>query len=155
MMNPADINVFAVAEGGRSLILSFILIGLLTIIPMLLLCWLAYSVTHSSVKLLESGIAVKAIFYGRQVPYASIVIDETKMVDLRERPEYTPAIRINGVGLWRVQLGWFRLKSGEKALVILTDISRAVYIKTREGYAVLVSLSDPETFINELRLRQI
>jgi hypothetical protein len=48
------------------------------------------------------------------------------------------------------QSGWFRLKNGEKALLYLTDRSRAVYVPTTAGYSVLLSPDDPDGFLKAL-----
>jgi len=43
-----------------------------------------------------------------------------------------------------------RLGTGEKALLYLTDRSRAVYIPTLAGYSVLLSPDDPDAFLGAL-----
>ena len=47
--------------------------------------------------------------------------------------------------------GWFKLEGGERALLYLTDVQRAVYVPTTEGYGVLLSPSDPDAFVAALR----
>ena len=44
-----------------------------------------------------------------------------------------------------------RPRDGEKVLVFVTDKSRAVYVPTRLGYAVVVSPGDPQRFLAALR----
>jgi hypothetical protein len=46
--------------------------------------------------------------------------------------------------------GWFWLRNGDKALLYLTDRSKAVYVQTTEGYGVMVSPSEPEKFVAAL-----
>jgi hypothetical protein len=58
-----------------------------------------------------------------------------------------------GTGLPGFSAGWFRLRNGNKALVYLTDGSRAVYIPTRNGYDVLLSPQQPDAMLVELRRR--
>ena len=43
------------------------------------------------------------------------------------------------------------MHSGEKALVYMTDRTRAVYVPTTAGYSVLVSPADPEAFVSAVR----
>jgi hypothetical protein len=43
-----------------------------------------------------------------------------------------------------------RLRNGEKALLYLTDRSRAVYVPTHDGYSVLLSPADPDAFLAAL-----
>jgi hypothetical protein len=56
-----------------------------------------------------------------------------------------------GTGLPGYRSGWFRLRNGEKALLYLTDTSRAVYVPTTAGYGVLLSPQNPDEFVAALR----
>ncbi len=58
--------------------------------------------------------------------------------------------RTNGAGLPGYQAGWFRLQSGEKALVFVTDLERVVYVPTNEGYSLLLSVEEPDEFLDAL-----
>ena len=73
-----------------------------------------------------------------------------KVADLAADPEHRPVLRTNGAGLPGYGSGWFKLANGEKALLFVTD-RRVVYLPTREGYAVLLSVADPEAFLEALR----
>jgi hypothetical protein len=55
-----------------------------------------------------------------------------------------------GTGMPGYQAGWFRLRNGDKALLYLTDRSKAVYVQTTEGYGVVVSPSEPDKFLSAL-----
>ena len=68
-------------------------------------------------------------------------------------PELLPARRTMGTGLPGYQSGWFRLKNGEKALLYLTDRTKAVYVPTTEGYGLLLSPDDPDGFLGALAAR--
>ena len=60
-------------------------------------------------------------------------------------------MRRMGTGLPGYQAGWFRLRGGEKALLYLTDRSKAVYIPTTNDYSLLLSPADPDGFLETLR----
>ena len=47
--------------------------------------------------------------------------------------------------------GWWRLASGEKSLLYLTAPDRVAYVPTTEGFSLLLSVSDPERFVEQLR----
>lgn len=47
--------------------------------------------------------------------------------------------------------GWFRLANGEKALLYLTASDRVVHVPTTEGFSLLLSVSEPERFVEQLR----
>ena len=62
-----------------------------------------------------------------------------------------PKWRRIGTALPGYQAGWFRLRNGEKALLYLTDRTRAVYIPTTAGYSLLLSPADPDAYLSRLR----
>ncbi|MCI0512718.1 PH domain-containing protein, partial [candidate division KSB1 bacterium] len=55
------------------------------------------------------------------------------------------------IGLPGFQLGWFKLRSGQRALAFLTDRTRVVYLPTTQDYVLLVSLQEAGQFISQLR----
>jgi hypothetical protein len=77
-------------------------------------------------------------------------LDQARRVSLEADSELAPRRRTMGTGMPGYQAGWFRLKNGEKALLYLTDRSRAVYVPTTEGYSVLLSPADPDSFLQAL-----
>lgn len=56
-----------------------------------------------------------------------------------------------GTGLPGYQSGWFRLANGERALLYLTDRSKAVHVPTTLGYSLLLSPDDPDAFLSALK----
>ena len=47
--------------------------------------------------------------------------------------------------------GWFRLANGEKALLYVTARERVVHVPTTEGFCLLLSVSEPERFLEHLK----
>ena len=88
--------------------------------------------------------------YGRSIPAGSLLVERAAPVDLKESREYGPTMRTNGIGLPGYGAGWFRLRNGEKALLFLTDASSVVYLPTTEGYSLLLSVAEPESFLGHL-----
>ncbi len=97
------------------------------------------------------GLRLRGDFYGRMVPMAALQTARAERVNLDVRADLRPGWKTMGTGLPGYKAGWFRLGNGEKALVYLTDPTRAVYLPTTEGYSVLVSPADPEAFLAALR----
>ncbi len=97
------------------------------------------------------GLRLRGDLYGRLIPAAALRVDEARRVDFTTSPELTPRIRTFGTGVPGYQAGWFRLKSGEKALLFMTDRERAVYVPTTAGYSVLLTPADPDGFVTALR----
>lgn len=125
--------------------IALLLIGLLC-----LLGYLAYSSRHVRFEISPEGLTISDRLYGRTISAESLVVEEARRVDLRGVSEYRLRIRTNGVGLPGYRAGWFRLRSGEKALVFVTDLEQVVYVPTREGYSVLLSVVAPEEFLEAL-----
>jgi hypothetical protein len=96
------------------------------------------------------GLRLRGDWYGRFIPTEHIVRGGARKIDFAVSPEFTPGRRTMGTGLPGYQAGWFRLRKGDRALVYLTDRTKAVYVPTTEGYGVLVSPSEPDRFLTAL-----
>lgn len=101
----------------------------------------------------SEGLRLRGDLYGRLIPRSELRLDAARRVDLASERDLQPKWRTMGTGLPGYQAGWFRLRSGEKALLYLTDRSRAVYIPTTAGYSLLLSPVDPDGFLSRLRGR--
>jgi len=89
--------------------------------------------------------------YGRLVPKVQLRVDGARRVDLDREEGLRPKWAAHGDWAPGYQAGWFRLRNGEKALLYLTDRTRAVYIPTTAGYSLLLSPADPDGFLSRLR----
>lgn len=98
-----------------------------------------------------AGLRLRGDMYGRMIPAAALRVDDARAVDLNVDRSLAPSVRTGGTALPGYRAGWFRLRSGERALLYLTDQSHVAYVPTREGYSVLVSVADPPAFIAALR----
>lgn len=116
--------------------------------------YLAWSVRHSSFEVSSEGLKLRGDLWGRSVPLAALDLDRARRLDVTREQQYRPRWRTLGTGLPGYSGGWFRLANGEKALVYLTDPSRAVYVPTSEGYSLLLSPRDPDRFLESLRRRR-
>ena len=128
--------------GGTALVLLLVL-GLFG--------WVAYSSKHTRFEISEKGLHIRGELYGRLVPAKALIIEQAQRVDLRETRPYQPTLRTNGVGLPGYKSGWFKLRNEEKALVFVTDPSSVVYVPTREGYSLLMSVDRPDAFLASIR----
>lgn len=104
-------------------------------------------------ELSPAGLRLYGDLYGRLVPFDQIRADDATRVNFALTPALEPRIRTMGTGLPGYRGGWFRLRNGEKALLYLTDESRAVYVPTTAGYSVIVSPADPDAFLASLKRR--
>lgn len=116
-----------------------------------LFSYIAYSSRSVEFELSKAGLRIRGGLYARMIPAGSLISAESRQIDLLEATSYKPRVRTNGIGLPGYAAGWFRLRNGEKALLFVTDQSSVVYVATREGYSVLMSVEEPETFLQSLR----
>ncbi len=113
--------------------------------------WIAHSARHSAVEVSTDGLTLRTLFYGRKIPAAALEGEAARAVDLEAEPQLRPRWRTNGIGLPGYGSGWFKLENGTKALALITDSHRVVYIPTRRKFALLVSVTQPEALVEALR----
>ena len=115
-----------------------------------LFAYLGWSTYNVRFEVSPAGLTIRGDLFGRTIPGHALIPDQARSVDLGALPEYRPKWRTMGTGLPGYQAGWFRLHNGEKALVFLTHPGRVVYVPTREGFAVMMSVDDPDAFLRAL-----
>ena len=145
-------QVFDIAPSDSKALL--ILGGLAIVIVALVVGLLGKSVLgarSSRFEVSDQGLRLRGDLYGRLIPPKAIRAESARRLNFSQSPELTPARRTMGTSLPGYQSGWFRLRNGEKALLYLTDRTRAVYVPTSEGYSVLLSPIDPDGFLQALR----
>jgi len=142
-------SMIFLASWGPIIVFWIMALGLGSII--LLLASFAFAPRYVKFEVTPEGLAIRGDLYGRRLASESLLPREAKEVDLTVSPEYRPVLRTNGAGLPGYKSGWFQLGNGEKALIFVTDKHRVVYLPTREDYAVLLSVAEPEKFLETLR----
>lgn len=140
-------QVFEVPDAGGNVVL-----GLLLLIPVALsvvlaaLFWprpLRLEVTSHEVK-------VSGSIYGRTLSRGDLELEAARAVDLRREPALIPVRRSNGVSLASHQVGWFRLRNGQRALCFLTRRDSVVYLPTKANFVLLLSTSEPDQLLAAL-----
>lgn len=116
-----------------------------------LFAYFGYASLAARFELSEEGLRIRSAVYGRTIPILELLPEEARIVDLRTDRELRPTVRTNGIGMPGYRAGWFRLRQKGKALLFITDPSRVVYLPTRNGYSLLLSVQDPEVFLQTLR----
>ncbi len=116
-----------------------------------LMGYLAFASKHVRFDVSPHGLHIAGDIYGRTIPHDHLVVDRGRAVNLKQEPNLRLAARTNGSGLPGYAAGWFRLKDGEKVLAFVTDQTRVVYLPTTDGYALLLSVADPNAFLDAVR----
>jgi len=105
----------------------------------------------STFALSPAGLTIRGDLWGRTIPASDLRGAAARLVDLRSEPSLEPRRRTAGTAIPGYRSGWWRLASGEKALLYLTAPDRVVHVPTTEGFSLLLSVSDPERFVEQLR----
>ena len=144
-------DVFAISPASsKPLWFILIICGLLAIV-LLALVYTAYSSRNSRVEISSDRIKLVGDFWGREIPLGLLNVSAARVMDLDGSSEYLPKRRTLGTGLPGYSSGWFRLQNGEKALVYLTKRHDVVYVPTSDGYSLLLSVEEPEAFVERLQ----
>ncbi len=102
-------------------------------------------------ELSPSGLRLQGDVYGRRIAASELRGGAARVVDLGQERRLRPRNKTIGTAVPGYRAGWFRLANGEKALLYLTDMRRAVYVPTRAGYSLLLSVDRPQEFVGRLR----
>jgi Bacterial PH domain len=144
-------EVFTIAPADTKVLWLISLIPLLVLALVVSILWASInSARTATFELSSDGLRLRGDWYGRFIPADHLVRGMAKRVDWALTPELTPGRRTMGTGLPGYQAGWFRLRNGDRALLYLTHRSKVVYVPTTEGYAVLLSPSEPDKFLAAL-----
>jgi hypothetical protein len=141
-----DVFTIAPADTRALWLIGLIPLFVLVLVSSILLASLN-SARNATFEVSPEGLRLRGDWYGRLIPAEQLVRGMARRVDLEVTPDLAPRWRTLGTGLPGYRAGWFRLRNGERALLYLTDRSKAVYVPTTEGYGVLVSPSEPDKFV--------
>ncbi len=88
-----------------------------------------------------------------RVSVAAIRTAQIRTVDLAEQVELQPRWRTLGIKIpLSLHGGHFRLRNGAKAFCLITDRSHVTIVPTTHDKVLLLSLADPKSFKEALRL---
>lgn len=142
---------FAIGPVGTKALWFFAVIMLILVAVLVMVGWAAWSTRHSRVDIEEEGIRLVGDLWGRRIPFENLHVDQARRINLHQEREYALRWRTMGTGLPGYAAGWFKLRNGEKALVYVTRQHDVVHIPTTKGYALLLTVTEPERFLARLR----
>lgn len=129
---------------------AFSVIGIVIILLVITIGSLAYSALNTRFEINSEGLHIKGAIFGRFIPKESIMVENTRILNLNVESDLKPVRRTWGTSLPGYNEGWFKLANGERALLFVSDRVNVVYIPTREGYSVLLSTVNHEKFLESL-----
>jgi hypothetical protein len=144
-------EIYQMAPAGKLPILLLAPIALVVLGVFIMLVWTATSIGRGHVELNSQILKIAIPIYGRSIPITSLQLDSARVVDLTAEKNLSLKRRTNGIGLPNYAAGWFKLRNGEKALTCVTDVHKVLYLPTREGYSILLSVMEPIKMLNVLK----
>jgi len=144
-------NIFPIAPAESRYLWFLIPVIVILLGAMVLVATSVRGAHSSSFEIRPEGLRLRGDLYGRLIPKAQLRLNLVRRVDLTREQDLRPKWRRLGTGLPGYQAGWFRLRNGDKALLYLTNRTRAVYVPTTAGYGLLLSPADPDGFLSRLR----
>ena len=140
-------QVFVVPNsGGNALLACLLLVPAALVVILAVVFWprpLRIQVTPQELK-------VSGSVYGRTFARGDLELEDARVVELGRERALVPARRSNGVALANYQVGWFRLKNGQRALCFLTARDKVLYLPTKNSFVLLLSVSEPDQLLAAL-----
>jgi hypothetical protein len=143
-----------VPASSRSMMTWVPLFGLVLLVLIGTAAVVVLSITGSrtaTFELSSDGLRLRGDLYGRKVPASQLRGGAARVIDLERERALSPRSKTVGTALPGYRSGWFGLRNGEKGLLYVTDPHQVVYVPTRAGYSVLLSVDRPTEFVARLR----
>ncbi|MFM2422714.1 MAG: hypothetical protein RL291_1244 [Pseudomonadota bacterium] len=116
-----------------------------------LFAWFAVAQRWSTLTIEDRQLFVRLPLFKRSFPIGDIVEGSPSKVDLQRDSEFRLAWRTFGLSVPGYHLGWFRT-TGERVVLAAVTGNDAVSWVTKDGNAVLLSLTDSDAFLANLKL---
>lgn len=100
---------------------------------------------------LEDGVlTVAAGLNTRRVTVEALDTSTSRVVDLRERTDLNPTLRLAGTGLHGLRMGHYLLRNRMRAFVLLTSSQRTLVLAETSGRVLLLSLAHPQSLLDAI-----
>jgi len=118
-----------------------------TIAPLVILLATAMilrSLNHAGVYVDQGELVIRPGMGHKRIALSALRKRGLSVVNLNERTELKPVLKLWGTSLPGFAGGRFRLRNGDSAICLLLDRSGVSYLRSDDGMAVLLSLREPE-----------
>ncbi len=96
-------------------------------------------------------VTIKASFYTRRLTRGEIDLEKARVVNLNERTDLRPLLRMSGFSLPGFHAGHYRTRDLTRAFCMLTARDRVLLLPERSGKLVLLSLERPQLLLDALQ----
>ncbi|WP_034644000.1 PH domain-containing protein [Desulfovibrio inopinatus] len=151
-----ETHIFQIAPSAARTWWVYVVMGsaaVLIIAAFFFVQYMVKSALRASFEVSQNELVIHGGFYGRSIPLRDLILDEALKITMGKDAPVRIRAKRNGVSMSGLKSGWFSLSTPQgrqKGLLFLTDATRAVYIPTRQGYALLLSPEDPAGFLAAL-----
>lgn len=143
-------EVFPIVPAPLKVLWFFGGVSVLLVALLLFLAYVAMSGRLSRFEVSPEGLRLRGDLYGRLIPMDALRIAEAQILRLEKTSQFWPTRKTVGSNLPGYYSGWFKLRSGEKALLYVTDRRQVVYVPTTKGYSVMLSVREPQRLLEAL-----
>ena len=143
-------QVFPLAPASQNVSLWVVAFFLIPVLMFAMLGFIFFSLNHTRAEVSPDGLRIRGDIYGRTIAPQDLILDGVREMDLTQENEFRAKWRTNGIALPGYSSGWFRLRNGEKALLFVTN-PRVVYVPTRNGFSILMSVQESDAFLHSLK----
>ena len=102
-----------------------------------------------TLKIEDQTVKMKIPMYS-QKSFSFDEVTETEIVDLKADSPYLPIKKKSGAAMKNFKSGWFQLKNGQKAFLLLEG-RKAIYIKTANGDSYLIGIKNFDQLIDKFQ----
>jgi len=102
-----------------------------------------------TLKIDDKTVNLKIPMFGKQ-SFSFGEVANLAIVDLNSVSPYLPMKRKSGTGVKNFKSGWFQLKNGEKAFLLLEG-RKAIYIKTVSGDSYLIGIKKFDDLVEKFK----
>jgi hypothetical protein len=143
-------NVYPIVPPSPKVLWWYALLILVLVMPAGYLAVSAWKARRMRVEFSDLGVNVVGE-YTRFVARDSLLARDARIVDIAHEDDFELRRRTNGVGFPGYQVGWFETRGHGRVFAMVTNPHQVVYVPTRDGPALLLSVADPDRFIQQLR----
>jgi hypothetical protein len=142
---------FELAPASTGTLTALYGIAMVVLALAVLFWWIAWGTSQMSVAIKHGLLRIQVPMYGREIPVTRLDLTHAAVIDLSASPQLRPKLRTNGISVPGLGVGWFRLSDGSKALLAITRRNNVLYVPTRDGYVLLLSVGKAQRALEQLR----
>ena len=130
---------------GKKSPLNYILGSIVCIVIGIIIIFVSKGGT---LKIVDQTVTMKIPMFSEK-SFSFDEIEQFEVVELNRDSPYFPVKRKTGTGTKNFNSGWFQLKNGEKAFLLLEGWKKGIYVKTKSGDVFLIGIKNLDELIEQ------